>query len=64
MLLHGGEGWVTGDTVTVTLDSAAGVHRGGGNATYTVRVEITNQLKSMLQFLQWRRSCTTRAYAF
>jgi len=45
VLLHGGEGWVVGDTVTVTLDSAKG---GGGtkaqsnsgtNATYTVRVE-------------------------
>jgi len=45
VLLHGGEGWVVGDTVTVTLDSAKG---GGGtktqsnsgtNATYTIRVE-------------------------
>ena len=45
VLLHGGEGWVVGDTVTVTLDSAQG---GGGtnkdnnattNANYTVRVE-------------------------
>ena len=39
VLLHGGEGWVTGDTVTVTLDSASGGASGGGNATYTVRVE-------------------------
>ena len=39
VLLHGGEGWVTGDTVTVTLDSAQGGASGGGNATYTVRVE-------------------------
>ena len=39
VLLHGGEGWVTGDTVTVTLDSAAGGASGGGNATYTIRVE-------------------------
>ena len=45
VLLHGGEGWQVGDTVTVTLDSAQG---GGGsnktqaqttNATYTIRVE-------------------------
>jgi len=45
VLLHGGENWVVGDTVTVTLDSAKG---GGGtktqsnsgtNATYTIRVE-------------------------
>ena len=39
VLLHGGEGWVTGDTVTVTLDSAAGGASGGNNATYTIRVE-------------------------
>ena len=39
VLLHGGEGWVTGDTTTVTLDSAAGGASGGGNATYTIRVE-------------------------
>lgn len=45
VLLHGGEGWAVGDTVTVTLDSAKG---GGGttkaaaqttDATYTIRVE-------------------------
>jgi hypothetical protein len=39
VLLHGGEGWVTGDTVTVTLDSAQGGASGGGNATYTIVVE-------------------------
>ena len=33
VLLHGGEGWVTGDTVTVTLDSAS------TNYNYTIRVE-------------------------
>jgi len=33
VLLHGGEGWVTGDTVTVTLDSAS------QNFDYTIRVE-------------------------
>ena len=33
VLLHGGEGWVTGDTVTVTLDSASVSY------TYTIRVE-------------------------
>ena len=33
ILLHGGEGWVTGDTVTVTLDSAS------QNFNYTIRVE-------------------------
>ena len=38
-LLHGGEGWQVGDTVTVTLDSAQGGASGGNNATYTVRVE-------------------------
>ena len=41
VLLHGGEGWVVGDTVTVTLDSANGGASGGGNATYTIRVEET-----------------------
>ena len=40
VLLHGGEGWLVGDTVTVTLDSAAGGAdtNGNGNATYTIRV--------------------------
>ncbi len=33
VLLHGGEGWVTGDTVTVTMDSAS------TNYNYTIRVE-------------------------
>jgi len=33
VLLHGGEGWITGDTVTVTLDSAS------QNFNYTIRVE-------------------------
>jgi len=33
ILLHGGEGWVTGDQVTVTLDSAS------QNFNYTIRVE-------------------------
>ena len=39
VLLHGGEGWVTGDTATVTLDTAGGGASGGGNATYTIVVE-------------------------
>jgi hypothetical protein len=39
VLLHGGEGWQVGDTVTVTLDSAQGGASGGNNATYTIRVE-------------------------
>ena len=49
VLLHGGEGWVTGDTVNVTLTSAAGGANVGTNstnpgangvaATYTIRVE-------------------------
>ena len=39
VLLHGGEGWQVGDTVTVTLDSASGGASGGNNATYTIRVE-------------------------
>jgi len=39
VLLHGGEGWAVGDTVTVTLDSAQGGASGGNNATYTIRVE-------------------------
>ena len=40
VLLHGGEGWVTGDTTTVTLDSASGGGSGGAtHATYTIRVE-------------------------
>ena len=39
VLLHGGEGWVVGDTVTATLDSASGGASGGGNAVYTIRVE-------------------------
>jgi len=56
VLLHGGEGWVEGDTVTVTLDSAKG---GGGtkaesnsgtNAIYTIRVEEveTTQLNATI----------------
>jgi hypothetical protein len=39
VLLHGGEGWEVGDTVTVTLDSAKGGASGGNDATYTIRVE-------------------------
>ena len=39
VLLHGGEGWQVGDTVTVTLDSAKGGASGGNDATYTIRVE-------------------------
>jgi len=40
VLLHGGEGWVTGDTTVVTLDSASGGGSGGAtHATYTIRVE-------------------------
>ena len=44
VLLHGGEGFVTNDTVTATLDSAAGGADTNGNgtpdaaATYTVKV--------------------------
>ena len=44
VLLHGGEGWVTNDTVTATLTSAAGGADTNGNgtpdaaATYTVKV--------------------------
>jgi len=50
VLLHGGEGWVTGDTVTVTLDTAQGGASGGGNATYTIVVEEheSTQLKANL----------------
>ena len=50
VLLHGGEGWVTGDTVTVTLDTAGGGASGGGNATYTIVVEEheSTQLKANL----------------
>ena len=46
ILLHGGEGWVTGDTVNVTLDSAAGGasvgtagSANGVAATYTISIE-------------------------
>ena len=46
VLLHGGEGWVTGDLVNVTLNSAAGgASVGSGSsdtgvaAAYTIRVE-------------------------
>jgi len=45
VLLHGGEGWVTGDTVNATLTSAAGGADTNGNgtpdaaATYVIRVE-------------------------
>ncbi len=44
VLLHGGEGWVTNDTVTATLTSAAGGADTNGNgtpdaaATYTIKV--------------------------
>ena len=50
-LLHGGEGWTTGDTVTVTMDSAKGrtvtgtstgnngrSNKGESSATYTIEV--------------------------
>jgi len=46
VLLHGGEGWVTGDTVNVTLSSAAGGasvgtagSANGVAATYTISIE-------------------------
>ena len=45
VLLHGGEGWVTGDTVKVTLDSAdGGANTDGGsepddNASYVIKIE-------------------------
>ena len=54
VLLHGGEGWVTGDTVTVTLDTAQGGASGGGNATYTVVVEEheTTQLKANIGLIR------------
>ena len=51
ILLHGGEGWTTGDTITVTMDSAKGrtvngsaggnngrSNKGDASATYTIEV--------------------------
>ena len=54
ILLHGGEGWVTGDVVNVTLDSASGGASGGGNATYSVRVEDheSTQVKANLGLIR------------
>ena len=51
VLLHGGEGWVTGDSVNVTLNSAAGgadTDADGEpdeNASYTIRVEDHEEAK-------------------
>ena len=61
VLLHGGEGWVTGDTVTAVMDSAAGganVSTGnnanGTAVTYTIRVEDheTTQVKANLKLIR------------
>ena len=49
-LLHGGEGWVTGDRVNVTLDSANGGASGGTSASYTIEIDDheTTTLKATL----------------
>ena len=61
VLLHGGEGWVTNDTVTATLTSAAGgASVGTGNssngvaATYTVKVvdHEATQVKANLKMVR------------
>jgi len=39
VLLHGGEGWTTGETVTISPSFASTAAAGGGQATITVRIE-------------------------
>ena len=39
VLLHGGEGWTTGETVTISPSFASTAAGGGGQATMTVRIE-------------------------
>ena len=39
VLLHGGEGWTTGETVTISPSFASTAAAGGGQATMTVRIE-------------------------
>ena len=39
VLLHGGEGWTTGETVTISPSFASTAASGGGQATMTVRIE-------------------------
>ena len=60
VLLHGGEGWVTNDTVTATLTSAAGGADTNGNgtpdaaATYTIKVvdHEATQVKANLKMIR------------
>jgi len=54
VLLHGGEGWVTGDKVEVILDSAQGGTSGGGDATYEITIEDheTTQVNANLALLR------------
>ena len=60
VLLHGGEGWVTNDTVTATLTSAAGGADTNGNgtpdaaATYTIKVvdHEATQVKANLKMVR------------
>ena len=60
VLLHGGEGWVTNDTVTATLTSAAGGADTNGNgtpdaaATYTIKVvdHESTQVKANLKMVR------------
>ena len=54
VLLHGGEGWVTGDKVEVTLDSAQGGTSSGGDATYEITIEDheTTQVNANLALLR------------
>ena len=39
VLLHGGEGWTTGETVTISPSFASTAASGGGQATMTIRIE-------------------------
>ncbi len=54
VLLHGGEGWVTGDKVEVILDSAQGGTSSGGDATYEITIEDheTTQVNANLALLR------------
>ena len=54
VLPHGGEGWVTGDTTTVTME--------GFNYRYVLK--ITNLHKLMLLYLLGRWPYKTRTYTF
>ena len=70
-LLHGGEGWVTGDKFTVTMDSAKGrtitgttqgnsgrSNKGEASATYTIEVTDHEAIAVKANIKAVRPACT------